>query len=307
MNTCASLESHWTALLAEDAPISPELEAHLEGCPACRRLLETHRGWECLLMEEPDAAAFTNMRSAVLARVRNRFAQAKTRSAGHRDVTGRAWKWGAVTALAATLLIAGFLIGRGGSFAPEIVGANLLRQVRHQASVNTRFEDSASSPYSYSNISLSPLVDGRIALSFDLSTHMEVAGEKDDPLVKDVLAQALLNPESINSRLKAIGIAHEVMDPKIKQALILAMKHDDSLPVRLKAMSLLSSYKENAAVAEAFLSILKEDESVQLRLQALEYLAGNPSRRNALRDALNQLSKPEDTPLLLKANIQEIH
>ncbi len=307
MENCASFENDWTAIFAEDAPISPELATHLKECRACRRLLATHRDWEDLLLEEPGADAYSRMRSGVLDRIRHQSVPWRTASEGSLLSRASASRWWAAAAIAASLFLAGFLSGRGALFSPEREAGHLLQQLRHQVAANPRLDDSTGSPYSYSNVSFSPLADGRLALSFDLSTHLRLVGQKDDPLVKDVLAQTLLNPESLNSRLKALGIAGDVMDPKIKQAMILAMQHDDSLSVRLKAMSLLSAYKMDREVSDAFLLILKEEESVQLRLQALEYLAGEPNSRDALREALEKLSKPEDTPLLLRASGKEIY
>lgn len=162
-------------------------------------------------------------------------------------------------------------------------------------------------PYVYDNINITPTADNRVHLSFDVATHVSMVRSADDPLVHEMLVNALMEDHSLNNRLSAIQMSDQVMSPEVKRALLVAMRHDGELSVRLKAMAKLATQMKDPEVSQAFMAVLKEDESVQMRLDALDYLMGaNPEQSEI--DALQKtLRERGDAPLLMRVNRWERH
>lgn len=162
-------------------------------------------------------------------------------------------------------------------------------------------------PYVYDNIAITPTADNRVHLSFDVATHVSMVRSADDPLVREMLVNALMEDHSLNNRLSAIQLSDPVMNPEVKKALLFAMREDGELSVRLKAMAKLAGQMKDAEVSQAFMAVLKEDESVQMRLDALDYLMGaNPEQSEI--DALEKtLRERGDAPLLMRVNRWERH
>ena len=154
----------------------------------------------------------------------------------------------------------------------------------------------------YSNISFRKLDHNRVALNFDVSTHVDIVEPVDSPLLQEVLVQSLLNPDPANlgSRLKAISYAENVMDSKVRDALILAMHEDTNLAVRLKALSILSMQPPASQVEAAFLKALRRDESVQMRLLALDYLANQGVDLGLIRRTIEEAGKESNPAVLLQ-------
>jgi hypothetical protein len=92
--------------------------------------------------------------------------------------------------------------------------------------------------------------DGVVTLAYDVATHVEVARPLEHPLVRELLVEALLDPASSASRLRAV--AGTLPDPAVRQALVAAMLHDPSLGVRLKAQEVLAQEPADPQLQAAF-------------------------------------------------------
>ncbi len=143
--------------------------------------------------------------------------------------------------------------------------------------------------------------DNRIALSFDVSRHMEIIRSKDDPLVREVIAQTLLNPANPGNELKAISYSSSVFDIKLKEALIFSAQNAPILAVRIKAMSGLMNYEDDVDVQSAFLDIFQDEESVKMRLMALDYLKKSRIDKAKLQAALEQMDSGKNAAVIIKA------
>jgi hypothetical protein len=124
-----------------------------------------------------------------------------------------------------------------------------------------------------------------LALSFDVSTHLELVRDKSDPLVAEILVQSLVNPAPVGTRLEAISLVRS-MEPKVRGALIAAMLEDESLPVRIAALEKLVGQPIDPATEAAFLKVLEIEESVQMRLLAIDYLAKERVAPEVLESAI---------------------
>jgi len=273
------------------------LLVHCQGCSDCRRLLELHRDLADLTARapEPGAAAFDAMHARVLRRIRPAPLATPFRIA-------------AALAAATLLFVAGLGAGRlmpgdpgpppsgtSGDMAQRILGA-----IGAEAASNRNLADIEDSRFTYSNVSFRRVDGDRVALDFDLTTHVQLVESAQSDIAREVLVHALLDPSSIGSRLKAMTYAADAAEPKVIQALILALRHDDSLAVRLGALALLTDHLDAPEVESAVLATLRDDESVQMRLLALDSLAGHSVDRERIRQVIETVERPDDAALLVR-------
>jgi hypothetical protein len=280
-----------------------QLSDHALACTACGELLRLHRELvrEAEEQGEPPIEDLARIRAVVLRSIRNSSLKARRRpwldwSSADRWVPPLL-RWGLVP----SMLVCGFAAGLFWSARPEKASDLILRQIASVARDNTSLSDVENSPFMYSNVSLSGLDEGKVALSFDVTTHLELEAGRDEPLVKEVLIQSLLNPSPVGMRLKAMTFARQMHDPEVRQALLLSMLYDPSVAVRLKAQSILSSFGADPEIQSAFLQVLKKEDSVQMRLEALDWLVQNKVSRDAVRDIVPQLRSEQDSAVLRKA------
>lgn len=269
-----------------------DLEGHVAGCPVCGELYEVHRRLTGFDLEtvEPDDAQLLELRRGVVRALRSE--EASKRELGPFSALFARPAFAAV--LSAVLLIVGFFVGVGGPrgiWSQSAPKETLTEGIELAASRSHRLVESENSPYLYSNVQVKELDGDTIALSFDVSTHMDLIRPKDDPLVTEVLVQSLVNQSPLDTRLEAISLAPS-LEPKVRDALIAALLQDDNLAVRLKALDRLAADSSAQEVQTAFLEVLKREESVQLRLLAIDNLAAGQVAPDALTAALAE-GRPE--------------
>src|SRR5262249_47934263 len=144
-----------------------------------------------------------------------------------------------------------------------------------EAAANRGLADVEDSPFTYSNVSYRRLAGDRVALDFDVTTHLATVESTRSPLVREALAQSLLNPASVGERLKAISFAASGREPKVEEAVLVAFRRDESVAVRLAALTVLVGRLDDDDVRSALIVALHDDPSVQVRLAALESLASH--------------------------------
>ena len=302
MSDCERHEPLFEAYVAgevDESGIGPLL-AHGRDCEACRRLLELHRDLAALAARapQPDAAELEAVEARVLRRVEGRAGSRAAAPA--RPARGRfAWAAYAAAALAAGALLfsAGIAAGRrppGTALPPSgpAIADQLVRALRADAVGNRGLTDVADSRFTYSDVSLRRMGDDRVALDFDVTTHLHVVERAGSELVQDVLAQALLDPSSTGARLKATEMTSLRLSRKTKEALLVAMRRDPSLAVRLGALSALSGRLDDPEIEAAVLASLRDDDAVQMRLTALDALAAHRVDPALIRDAIREKPRP---------------
>lgn len=204
-------------------------------------------------------------------------------------------------AVAALTLIIGFLMGRIFPDIGETMSSQFVRQINALATENTKLTDVKNSPYNYSNISFREVDPAHVELSFDVSTHLNMVKEKDDPVVREIIAQALLNSSNVGSELKAISYSGSIVDQRVKQALIFSMKNAPIQAVRQKAEETLTGYQNDPEIQQSLLDILRNEESVQMRLIALDYLIDNRVAPDSIRALVDNKSLQNSPAVLFKA------
>lgn len=283
MNDCKRLEDGLASLMSGDTSSEErgKVMRHLGECEDCADLFAIHAELEDLELPPAADSEFLTMRRDVLRSIRTSKAE---KSPAWRNLLQAPQQWVGVLGLAAAALVAGILIGRWPS--PDRLFEQAQReddrlasssqaiagQLEFAAMRNRRVEQSVNSPYIFSDLEVRELDGGRLALSFDVATHLELVRDRSDPLVSEILVQALVNPAPVNTRLDAISMVRS-MEPKVRDALVSAMLDDESLPVRLGALDKLSALPSDPAIEAALLEVLETEESVQMRLLAIDQLS----------------------------------
>jgi hypothetical protein len=268
-----------------------ELLAHTKGCEDCRRLLSIHGDLAAAgaRVPEPDDADFERRQDRVLLNVRLRRTRRPLRIA--------AIAAGLILPFAVGLLAGRWIPGRADGSGPS---SRLMDALRVEAASNRGLADVEDSPFNYSNVSYRTLAGERVELDFDVTTHLATVESTHSPLVREVLAQSLLNPASVGERLKAMSFAASVPEPKLKQAVLFALRRDESVAVRLAALTVLVGRLDDEEVQFALMAALRDDPSVQVRLAALESLSSHRVDHRRIREAIGVRQAPGNEPLMVR-------
>lgn len=314
MSKCTEFEPLIEQMLSEEIEDASRdrLLAHSEACVDCRQFVDLHYQLQDpeLSTELPSDAELAEVRANVLREIRAADRNDPLPSFGLAGLLRLfALRPAYGMGLAAMLLVmlgTGVVVGRW-TTGPELpndlfVADDLVQEIlRREAQTNRELADVEDSRYLYSNVVFDERDDGRVALSFDVTRHVQVDPRQDDPLVKEVLAQTLVNPMPVGTRLRAISFADRVDDPKVEQALIFSMLNDENLAVRLRAFQILAGAEPSEEIEAAMLMVLSTEEAVQLRMLAMDWVAASDAGQERMDEVLEQLQESEDRALLVRA------
>jgi hypothetical protein len=292
VNDCSRFESMLERYLASD--LDPQgvsdLLAHTAGCDGCRRLLAIHGdlAGAGAAVPEPDEADLALRQERVLLEIRRRRARRPLRAA--------ALAAGLILPFAVGLILGHALPGRMGG-GPS---SRLMTALRDEAKSNHKLSDVEDSPFTYSNVSYRRLAEDRVALDFDVTTHLSTVESTRSPVVREVLVQSLLNPASVGERLKAMSFAASGLEPKLEKAVLFALRRDESVAVRLAALTVLVGRLDDDEVRSALIAALRDDPSVQVRLAALESLASHRVDPRQIREAIHERTEPGNEALVVR-------
>lgn len=306
MSDCRELEPLIDRVQADEASEEERerLLDHLDGCPACAELYALLTRMRAGAgVPEPTPHELVRMRLGVWARI-------DATTVPRREPTP-AWRPGMVRIAWSGLAAAAvFVLGLwlGGRLAPgpgtgdRIVGlgpgtdaplrpVSLVEELRRAA-----VEPAAGIPgLVVSNLRAAEGAGGRVRLSFDAARRVDLELDRRDPLLSELLAQSLLGPTPVGTRLRAIDLAPSELAPRVRQALIAAMRGDENLGVRLAAQERLAAHPHDDEIGGAMLEVLEREPSVQMRLAAIDYLAASGVGAERLARAIDA-GEPEGVP-----------
>ena len=277
------------------------LDEHINHCNECSGLLRIHENIEQQEenMTMPTADEFRMMRQNTLRRIRllesSKFDVVVFRL--KRLFTRVEFAYG----LALLFLIFSIYSFYSSDKTPGRIPSDLIEQIDYTAQQNQTLSDIENSPYTYSNVEIIEKDNQQIHLGFNVSTYIELIRDKNDPLVKEILAQSIINSPQTGTKLSTIAYTEELLDPKLKETLLYVVQNDPELAVRLKALNILTKYANDGQIQEAFLSLLKNEESVQMRLIALDYLTANKIDTSLIVKELNKATTRNNQPVLIEA------
>jgi hypothetical protein len=276
------------------------LHTHIAECSECHALYTIHTALDKISLTPPvpEKEEFAHMRRQVLAKIRS-AKQLKMQidfSALWQSIRTNAWR----PAVAFSLVL-GFLLGRIMPTEDSNLGERIIESVSLLASQSKTLFSEDKSGYSYSNVTFKESSPDEIQMSFDVSTHVDVVRDKQDPLVKEIMAQTLLSPGNTGTRLKAISSMEHLPDLKYKQSLIHAFQNDPSPAVRMAAINKLRQFPKDQEIALAMKDVIKNEENFKMRRDALEYLKKAEMDPDSLKSIIRSLDIQKSRPIIIKA------
>jgi hypothetical protein len=251
-----------------------DLEEHCLRCHDCAGLMELHNNLLALGNEipMPEKHELLKMREAVLAASVSRTSfLADLAALWHRHTAAAGLT--VVAGLAATALLASAIVVSQWNPATPTLSEELLKNSNQISTIRQAgFDQVLDSPYTYSNVSVRSQEQDQLALSFDASRHVDMVVPQNSALAREVLLQAILDPSSIGSRLRAMEVTPRIRDQRLKNALISTMLNDPDAAVRINALEVLARYPFDQNSRNALLQTLGQARDVQLRLTILEEL-----------------------------------
>lgn len=306
MNNCKDYIKLFEKLISGDIESEEhtKLKKHIELCSECTKLYSTN---ELLsntekLIEPASENDFSNLRHQVTEKLKQQQENLFTNRIQKMIDAFLVYLKKPEYALAAITLIVGFFLGRALPPDENGITGGFLKQISSIAEKNVYLSDTEKSSYRFSNVSLKEMENNKISMSFDVTTSLDVVRKKDDPLVKEVLTQTMMEPENVGSNLRAISYSESILDNKIKQALIYSMHNAPMAAVRLKSMEGLLKYEMDSELQEAFVKVLLEEKTMKLNLLAIDYLAKNNYNADSLRSILEEIDPQKSTAIFIRAN-----
>ena len=236
-----------------------DMDAHLAGCSACREeLAKIEAAWETL-GRDPDLQVSSDFRRRSLELLEEEMVRRRVREFRPRR------RWVGVAAQAAAILVAAAL------------GWALRRPASLPAPAASQPLEGALSNVTYRQ----PDADGKVAVSFDVTSHKTVLGRPEDPAVATLLAYLVSQgTRTAGEKSQAIelvssqyGTGSKPVSPEIVRALTTTLRHDQTPGVRKKAADALAAFPIVPEIRSAFLEALANDGNPAVRLVAVDALA----------------------------------
>lgn len=174
-----------------------------------------------------------------------------------------------------------------------------------------------------SNIRIPTSITGeaQIEVSFDAVKPISYKASAEDPLIRSLLASALITGKNPGLRLRTVNTISEQLesekfntDSQIKSALITSLKTDDNPAVRREALLALMKFNFDNDIRDAFLSVLSNDLNSGMRVLAINGLAQLKFQGNSLDDKIlnvlnNKAENDESDFIRLRAAslVQEVN
>jgi anti-sigma factor RsiW len=260
---CRFVEDHLHLYLYGELAAAEEenVEAHLAACAHCTELLRQEKALHALMKEE-DLSAPVGLLARNRQELNDRLALAprigivdRVRNWGASLLPARAWQ----PALAATLLLAGYIGGRI-HMAPAAVEANG-QEVRY--------------------IQLDP-ASGQLRVGFHDLMPREVRGSMEDEQVRRLVLSAASSAADPALRVETIDLLaqrNEASD--VRNALTATLLSDPEPAVRLRALTSLRSRAQDEFVRRAVSQALLSDRDVNVRSTAIDMLTDQPTHFDA--------------------------
>lgn len=128
---------------------------------------------------------------------------------------------------------------------------------------------------------------GQIELAGEVVQPMRMAGNLEDPSVRQFLFDVMQSQNNAGSRLQVVELlSKQSRDPNIKEVLIDVLLNDDNPGVRLSALEALHRFSEEDDVRQTLKYVLANDDNPGIRVQAIEALS--PMTHEEAMDAVIQ-------------------
>lgn len=283
MNACKSYHDKVMLYFYNELPGTERLdvENHLASCDSCKAAMFQLESLQKALPEqsydEPDEAAMQLLRNTISRRIRTE------KSIGNELLNMFSTMLQPAPALrigfALTLFVAGYFIGRQNDGA-VLPGQNTQFEQLLTANEQVQSENSEINPLLASIDKLSyDAKTGNIEISYVTVNDIQLQGNMENPTVRQMLRQAILEKDNPAVRLHAVKAVKSFtesnqtqLDPGIVEALTTLIKNEDNLGVRLKVLRVLKTLLPNPYAKATLVRVLLDDPDSAMRIEALTAL-----------------------------------
>jgi len=277
-----------------------QLQAHLEICPACRQEAAAMQQFGKLLYENRPEEVTENTLTALRNVMRLRLE--KARVARPTSFSLLTLKPALQFAMVLLLFAFGFLVGRQGQvIKPSAPGNDPLQQLL-TASGSVRIENGAMNPYlmGVDRLKYNP-DNGTIEIQYNLINEVQLAGNLDNPAIKELLVYAMLSEENTNIRrhavkaMQAAAQGRPALDVDYLQPLEKILQSDENPGLKLMALDALKVMPLNDQVKSLLVRVLLYDSNTSVRIDAFKTLTSKQmdeeDLKSFLHEAVNDTSK----------------
>ena len=252
-------------------PIREEVAAHAESCSGCRAELEALEHAWARLGEDPDLPVTPEFRRRTLALLDDEMLRARIRA-----FSPRATRRSTRPLLEAAAVLVAAVAGFGAARQLAAPSRPALR------TASTAVPQSLEKASGLANVAYRPAdAQGRIGVSFDVTSRETVVGRPDDPQMARLVAFLVSRgAQTAGEKSRAIdlvsanyGARDSPASPDIVLALTNTLKRDQNPGVRKKAADALAGFRMTPEIRAAFLDALRSDRHPGVRLVAVEALA----------------------------------
>ena len=262
------------ALRDAAGPERRELAEHLEACAACRAELEKIEETWSRLGDDPDLPVSPDFRKRTLALIDDEMLRMRLKQFAPRSRK----RFVRPLAEAAAVILAAL----GGWWAAHRLPAPAAQAA--SATASSSYPAALEKAGALSNVSYRPADrDGRIGVSFDVTSHKTIVGRPDDPQMASLVAYLVSRgAQTSGEKSRAIelvsshyGTGETPASPDIVRALTTTLKKDQNPGVRKKAADALAGFRMTPEIRAAFLDALSTDPNPGVRLVAVDALAAS--------------------------------
>jgi len=271
------------------------VEDHLDGCAACRDVLERQRTLAAMLDRravEPPPGLLDDCRHNLMAAVRSvpvtpgvppapAVAPRPPRPTfGERFYALLDALWGLKQPIGAVaLLLAGY-------FSAQIVNVKPKAGLADAAAA-------AAEPMIARVRSVQPDASGRVQIAVDEVRKRVISGRLDDSRIQQLLLAAARDEDDPGVRVESVGILKDhAASTEIRSALLNVVAHDSNPGVRLKALEGLMNFAADTDVRKTLTQLLLADDNPGVRIRAIDMLTS--SRDDAVVGVLQNVVGKED-------------
>ena len=189
MSDCERFEAMLERLIDSDLDDEalPSLIAHCASCEDCRGLPDVHRALAELGAQVPEPG------EAELDRRQERVLQELRRERSRHPLRIAAIAAGVILPFLVGLLVGRIVPGRPGE-GPAAGSGRLIEALGAEAASNRALADVEDSRFTYSNVSFRRVPGERLALAFDVTTHLELVEAKRSPCSQTASTSRTCNP-----------------------------------------------------------------------------------------------------------------
>lgn len=287
--TCQEARENFPLFLYSELSFDDEelLEAHVDGCEACRRELERERALHRALDGD-------ELRPPAHLLARNREELARRIAANIAANSGRESWWHKLRqgfTIHVHPIPAGMQpLGALALIAMGFFGARMLPQSLEGVKVQS---SGLTAPVTSRVRYVEPSQAGKVQVVIEETRERVLSGNVDDQNIQNLLLAAARDPQDAGLRVESVDLLKSSREcPEIRAALLNVLEHDSNPGVRLKALDGLKNSAGDAQVRQALTRVLLADDNAGVRTQAIDLLIQQKGDR--IVGILQELMRKED-------------